>query len=403
MGLAIINARIYTISKGIIENGTILVRGGKILSVGKNLDVSGYDVIDAGGNAVTPGFVDMHTHTGIWEEGAGPGPGNNDGNEMSVPISPFVRSIDAIYPEDIGFSDARRGGVTTLGITHGSGNAIGGTFTVVKGAGKEVDEMIVREPAGLKMALGENPKRAGELLKRSPTTRMGIAYLIRQAFYDAIEYKKDWDHYYAQLSLEEKKPEKERKPIRAPKFDIGKDVLVRVLNKEFPVRCHAHRADDIRTAIRLAEEFGYDLVIEHATEGYKIRETLARKRIPVGVGPMIGERSKRELLDFTPENPALLHEAGVKVAIISDSPFTPVQHLRDSVILAVREGFPENEALKTITLNPAEVLGIENRVGSIDTGKEADLVIFNGDDPLDAKKKPIITIINGEIAWETKK
>ena len=403
MELAIVNGRIFTISGEIIENGTILIENGKIKDVGVNLDVSNYDVLDVGGAAITPGFIDMHTHTGVWEEGSGPGPGNNDGNEMSSPISPFVRSIDAIHPEDIGFSDARKGGVTTLGITHGSGNAIGGTFTVVKAAGKEVDEMVVREPAGLKMALGENPKRAGEMLKRAPNTRMGIAYLIRKAFYEAIEYRKDWEHYYELKKLEESKPENERKPLREPIYDIGKDVLVRVLNKEFPVRCHAHRADDIRTAIRLADEFRYDLVIEHATEGYKIRETLAKRKIPVGVGPMIGGRSKRELLDMTPENPALLHEAGVKVAIISDSPFTPIQHLRDSVILAVREGFPEEEALKTITINPAEILGISDRVGSIEKGKDADLVIFTGDDPLEARKDVAATIVNGEIVWKNKK
>ncbi len=399
MKKAFINATIYPVDEDTIENGTLLVEGSKIIDVGKGLSTDGYEIIDCRGLFITPGFIDPHTHTGVWEEGAGPGPGNHDGNEMSEPITPYTRALDSVHPEDYDFADARMGGVTTLGITHGSANAIGGQFVVMKSYGNVADEMVIREPAGLKMALGENPKRVGDTKNRAPTSRMGVAYLIRKAFYDAIEYQKDWDHFY--LSLANEQDDKKKELIREPRYDIGKEALIKVLNKEIPVRCHAHRADDIITAIRLSEEFGYDLVIEHATEGYKVVDTLVEKNIPVVVGPAFGGRAKRELIHMTLANSAIIHNKGGFVSLITDSPFNPIHGLRDNLIWAIREGLPENEALKLITINPAKILGVDDRVGSLKAGKDADFLLFNGD-PLDSRNKVIKTYIDGKLVFENK-
>lgn len=399
MKTAFVNATLYPAEEDPF-GGDLIIEDGKIVEFGRELITEGMEIIDCSGLHITPGFIDAHTHTGVWEEGAGPGPGNHDGNEMSDAITPYVRVIDSIHPEDIGFQDARRGGVTTLGIAHGSGNAIGGQFAIAKSYGKEADEMVIKEPAGVKLALGENPKRAGENLGRAPRSRMGIAALIRKAFYEAMDYRDEWEHYEQLVALEAAKTENERKPVKKPKFDIGKDILVKVLNREIPVRNHAHRADDIRTAIRLADEFGYDLCIEHATEGYKIKEILAERQIPLAVGPMIGGRSKRELLHQTQANPGILVKAGANVSIMTDSPFTPVHHLRDSMIIAIREGLPEDKAIRTITINPARLLGIDKRVGSIRAGKDADFVIFDGD-PHDARSKVLKTYIDGQLVYKS--
>ena len=395
MKTAFVNARIFPVETPPIERGTLLIEDGKILSVGEDPEIDeGTKIVDCQGMSITPGFIDPHTHTGIWEEGAGPGPGNNDGNEMSSAITPYTRTLDAIHPEDIGFADARKGGVTVLGITHGSGNVIGGQLCVVKSVGNIVDEMVIREPAGIKMALGENPKRAGSNLKRAPNTRMGVAHLIRKAFYDAIEYKKDWEHYHQQ---KEKNPEK---TIREPKLDLGMEILVKVLDGEIPVRCHAHRADDIITAIRLKEEFGYDLVIDHTTEGIKVADTIISKGIPTLVGPLFSGRSKRELVDQSMETPGVLHKKGGFVALMTDSPFNPIHGLRDNLIWAIREGLPEEDALKLITINPAKILGVDDRVGSLISGKDADFLIFNGSDPLDSRNKVISTYIDGQLVFK---
>ena len=398
MKYAFVNATIIPVDGDIIENGTLIIEDDKIVELGSDLDTSGTEIIDCSDKYITPGLIDAHCHTGVWEEGAGPGPGNNDGNEIFSAITPYTRALDAIHPEDYGFADARFGGVTTIGVTHGSANPIGGQYAVVKTVGSEVDEMVIKEPAGLKMALGENPKRVGEIYKRAPSTRMGVAYLIREAFYDAMDYNNEWQHYYALEELENEKDENDRKPLKAPKYDLGKEILIKVLNREMQVRCHAHRADDIRTAIRLKEEFGYSLIIEHATEGYKIRDTIAEKKIPVAVGPLFGGRFKRELIHQTIANPGMLENAGAEVSIITDSPFNPIHGLRDNVIMAIREGLNESTALKTVTINPARILGVDDRVGSLTPGKDADFLIFDGE-PLDARNKVIKTYINGKLVY----
>lgn len=380
-----VGATLHTVEQGNMENRNLVIENNKIFDITSEIPTDA-EQIDCTGMHITPGFIDAHTHVGVWEEGAGPGPGNHDGNEMTDPISPYVRVLDSIHPEDYGFADARSAGVTTLCVAHGSGNAIGGQLCIVKSYGSEVDKMLVKENAGIKMAFGENPKRAGEQFKRPPNTRMGVAYLVRDALFKAQEYMEKWEQYEQKLAKGEEADK--------PSFDIGKDALVKLLKREIPARCHAHRADDIRTAIRICDEFNLKIVIEHGTEAYKIKDTIIEKQIPLAIGPMIGWRAKRELLHMTPKNAGIMVNAGALVAIMTDSPFTPEQHLRDSVIFAIREGLPEAKALATVTINPAKILEIDDRVGSLTAGKDADFVIFSGD-PFDARSSVIATYIDG--------
>jgi imidazolonepropionase-like amidohydrolase len=396
MRTAFTNATIWTAAGPPIERGTLLVEDGLVIAAGSEIDPGDAAVVDCRDRFILPGLIDPHSHTGVWGEGARD---DYDGNELTEAITPFVRALDAIYPEDVGFADARRGGVTTLGITHGSGNPIGGQVAVVKAAGKVADQMVIRAPAGVKMALGENPKRVGERFKRAPHSRMGVAWLARRAFYEAIEYRKDWEHYREMRAHEDRKPEAERKPLREPKRDLGKEVLLDVLDRKIPIRNHAHRMDDIRTAIRLSEEFGYRLVIEHATEAYRIPDEIVSRGIPIAVGPLFGDRAKREINKHTPATVGIMVNAGATVSIMTDSPFNPIHNLRDLVIFAIREGLPEDRALETVTINPARILGVEARVGSLEPGKDADFIILDGD-PWDARKKVVATYIDGVRVFE---
>lgn len=396
MKQAFTHAAIWTGAGPEISDGTVVIEDGKILAVGTGIDTPDMTVVDCGGSYLLPGFVDPHTHTGVWGEGARD---DYDGNEISEAITPYARALDAIYPEDIGFEDARRGGVTTLGISHGSANPIGGQLSVVKSYGLVADDMVIKEPAGVKMALGENPKRVGEHYKRAPHSRMGVAYLARKAFYEAIEYRKDWDHHRALMAAENEKEESERSPIREPKFDLGKEMLLKVLDRDIPVRNHAHRMDDIRTAIRLADEFGYRLVIEHATEAYRIADEIAGRDVMLAIGPLFGDRSKREINKATPANVGVMVEHGCTVAIMTDSPFNPIHNLRDLAIFAIREGLDPSRALETITINGAKILGVDDRVGSLEPGKDADFVVIDGD-PWDARNKVQATYIDGRNVFE---
>lgn len=392
MRIAYTNATIWTAAGPPIDRGHLLVEDGTIVDVGPYVDISGATEIDCSGQYLLPGFIDAHVHTGVAGEGAA-----NDGdvNETTEAVTPYVRTLDAIYPEDVGFDDARRGGVTTLGIMHGSANPIGGQLTVVKSRGTVADDMVVRFPAGVKMALGENPKRVGERMNRAPQTRMGSAYLARKAFVEAIEYRKDREHYDAQIAAQARKSEDEQSPIREPKRDLGAEILLQVLDGEIPVRNHAHRIDDIRTAIRLSEEFGYRLVLDHATEAWRMPDEIAERGIPCAVGPLYSSKYKREINRRTPATVGILVEAGVAVAVITDSPVNEVHTLRDLVILAIREGLPEDRALETITSTPAMILGVSDRIGSLEPGKDADFVVFDGD-PWDGRNKVAATYIDGE-------
>ncbi|WP_075364326.1 amidohydrolase [Desulfosporosinus metallidurans] len=364
--------------------GGVLIEGTKITALGETLDIdvpADALVIDAVGCLVLPGFIDAHCHVGIgeeiyrWE--------GEDFNEMTDPVTPDMRAIDGINPEDEGFRDARLGGVTAVFTGPGSANVIGGTGVVMKTAGKIVDKMIVRDPAGLKVAFGENPKSVYGEQKKMPMTRMGTAALLRQALVDAQVYRD---------KLEEGKTD----PDKIPERDLGLETLVRVINHEIPLRAHAHRADDIMTAIRIAQEFEVDLVIEHCTEGHKIAEELAELGYPAVVGPLLTNRAKIELKDKSFKTPGILAKAGVKVAIMTDHSVTPIEQLPLCAALACKAGMDMEDALKAITINPAEILGVSERIGSLEVGKDADIVIWS-EHPFVITARPLYVIIDGKI------
>ncbi|EHQ87769.1 amidohydrolase, imidazolonepropionase [Desulfosporosinus youngiae DSM 17734] len=363
--------------------GNIMIEGTKITALFETLDdlPADAEVIDALGCLVLPGFIDAHCHVGIgeeiyrWE--------GEDFNEMTDPVTPDMRAIDGINPEDEGFRDARLGGVTAVFTVPGSANVIGGTGVVMKTAGKIVDKMIVRDPAGVKVAFGENPKMVYGEQKKMPMTRMGTAALLRQTLVDAQTYKD---------KLEQGKTD----PDKLPERDLGLEVLVRVINREIPLRAHAHRADDIMTAIRIAREFDVDLVIEHCTEGHKIAEELAELGYPAVVGPLLTNRAKVELKDKSFKTPGVLANAGVKVAIMTDHSVTPIEQLPLCAALACKAGMDKEDALRAITINSAEILGVSDRIGSLEVGKDADIVIWS-EDPLTITARPLYVIIDGRI------
>lgn len=379
--LLIRNGRIKTM-KGQDFIGSILVEGTQIKALGESLEApADVQVIEAEGKWVLPGFIDAHCHVGIGEEIYQTE--GDDLNEITDPLTPELRAIDGINPEDEAFRDARLGGITAVFTTPGSGNVIGGTGVVLKTAGKIVDKMIVREPAGLKVAFGENPKMVYGEQKKMPMTRMATAALLRQTLVDAQTYLEKLDQ-----GIED--------PEKIPERDLGMETLLRVIKREIPLRAHAHRADDIMTAIRIAREFNVDLVIEHCTEGHKIAEELAEYGYPAVVGPSLVNRAKVEMKDKTFKTPGILARAGVKVALMTDHSVTPIEYLPLCAALAMKEGLDEEEALKAITINPAEILGVSNRLGSLEVGKDADIVIWN-EHPFTLQARPEIVIISGKV------
>ncbi|MCX7780859.1 MAG: amidohydrolase [Negativicutes bacterium] len=373
--LAITHGTIYTANNGIIYNGTIIIDNGIITAVGQDIAIPSHaGVIDASGKIITPGFIDSHTHLGIAAEAAGTA--RLDKNEVNSPVCPHLRAIDGIDPEDAGMSDAARAGVTSVVVTPGSENVIGGQSVALKTVGLVVDQMILREPAGLKVAFGENPIKIYLSKDRAPSTRMTVAGLIRENLVAAQNYRQK-----IQLGQAER--------------DLRLEALVKVLNREIPLRAHAHAADDIMTAVRIADEFNVLLTIEHATSAHKIADELAKRGIPAIVGPSITARVKVELKDRTYTTPALLHKAGVKIALTTDHPFLPIGSLRLEAALAIKEGLPRDAALRALTIHPAEIAGIDARVGSIEPGKDGDLIIFNGD-PFDIASEVEQVFINGK-------
>jgi len=393
--IIIANGYVKTMTGDPVFTGSILVQGGKIARIVKHskvLDAAGLmellglktsevQVIEAAGKWVLPGFIDAHSHVGIGEEiyqHEG-----DDINEMTDPLTPELRAIDGINPEDEGFRDARLGGVTAAFTCPGSANVIGGTGVVVKTAGRVVEEMIVREPAGLKVAFGENPKMVYGEQKKMPSTRMGTAALLRQALVDAQNYR-------------EKLEQGKKDPDKLPERDLGLETLNLVLDKKIPLRAHAHRADDIMTAIRIAREFDVDLVLDHCTEGHKIADILQEYNYPAVVGPSLVNRAKVELKDRTFETPGILAKAGLKVALMTDHSVTPIQYLPLCAALAVRSGMAEEDALKAITIWAAEILGVADRIGSLEEGKDADIVVWTGK-PLSLEADASVVLINGKI------
>ena len=376
------NAKIYTMGeKDFPDGGDLLIDQGKVVAVGTNLSANGAKEIDAKGLYMMPGLVDAHCHIGMWEDGMrGEGA---DGNEMTSPVTPELRAIDALNPYDRCFEEALAAGVTTVSTGPGSANVVGGTFVAMKTIPGTVESRMLMEPQALKTAFGENPKGVYGGQKKSPSTRMATAAIFRQAMIDGLTYG-------AKMKLEE-----DKRPDRS----LGKEILALAASGKLRVKAHAHRADDILTAIRLRDEFSLDMSLEHCTEGYLIAEELKRARIPVIIGPLLSERSKIELRNLTFKAPAVLHKAGIRFAIMTDHPVIPMQYLFLSASLAVREGLPERQAMIAITRNAAWTIGLEDRVGSLEPGKDADFALYDGH-PLDARSSARQVYVNGEMVSE---
>ena len=383
--LFIKNAKIFTMADEIIENGCILIEDGKIKEVGTDL-VAPLDaeVIDAMGQNVFPGFIDAHCHIGMWEEGIGFE--GADGNEMTDPITPHLRAIDAINPRDEAFANALKGGVTTAATGPGSANVIGGVFSVIKLHGEKIDDMVVVENLAMKCAFGENPKRVYNDKKMMPSTRMGTAAKLRETLMKTIDYR-------------DRKLAAAGEAGKMPLFDMKLEAMLPVINKEMPLKAHAHRADDIFTSIRIAKEFDVLLTLEHCTEGHLIADQLAKEGYPAIIGPSFGNKSKFELNQKTFDTPGIMVKAGVKIAIMTDSPVIPLEYLPMAAALAHKAGLGEMDALKCITINPAEILGISDRLGSIEPGKDADIVIWNGH-PFDLQSRVAYTLVDGKVVYK---
>jgi imidazolonepropionase-like amidohydrolase len=381
---AIIGARVVPVTGEPIDGGTVLLDDGKIVAVGgpEVAVPAGAETVDAAGKWVLPGFIDAHAHVGVVEEAEGWA--GRDGNESTKPVTASVRALDAINPADQGFRDAIGGGVLAVNVNPGSGNAIGGQTIAIKCWGRVVDQMVLREPSGMKSALGENPKRTYGDRRETPSTRLGTAAVIREAFVAA-------GNYLARLAAAANQPESERKPVDR---DLGLEALGRVLRREIPWRQHCHRADDIATAMRISREFGYQLVIDHGTEAHLLADLIAAAGIPVIIGPLFTSRSKVELRNRSLANPGRLDAAGITIAITTDHPVVPIHFLIHQASLAVKEGLDAGAALRAVTINPARILGVDDRIGSLEPGKDADLVIWSGD-PLDVTSRAERAYQNG--------
>jgi len=375
--LAIVGGRVIPIEGDPFHDGVILVEGGTIRALGTGVRVpDGVERVDATGKVVLPGLVDAHVHLGVHEEAEGWA--GQDTNEMTDPVAAHVRALDGINPADLGFQDAIAGGVLTVNVNPGSGNPISGQTVAVRCAGRTVDEMVLRSPSGVKSALGENPKRVFGDRKEFPSTRLGTAAVIRDAFVRTGNYL----------------AKRERGNGEPVERDLRWETLGMVLRREIPWRQHCHRADDIATALRLADEFGYRLVIDHGTEAALLADRIAERGVPVLIGPLLTSRSKVELRNRSLANPGRLAAAGVELGIITDHPVVPIQLLHVQAALAVKEGLEPSAALRAVTLTPARVMGVDDRVGSLAPGKAATLCVWSGD-PLDVRSRVEAAWIDG--------
>ncbi len=381
--LLIKNGYVKTMAGPDLENGSILVDDkGRIAAVGVDLAApEGAQIIDAGGRLVTPGCVEAHCHLGLHNEAVGWE--GMDYNEGVDPVTPQMRAIDSIWPMDEGFENARKGGVTTACTGPGSANVLGGTFVAIKTYGKRVDDMVIKDPIAMKCAFGENPKRFyGRQAKKAPFTRMGTAALLRETLFRAKRYMEDID------------------AGKNPNFDMKLEALLPVMRGEIPLKAHAHRSDDIFTSIRIAKEFGLKLTLDHCTDGAVIAEELAKEGYPAFVGPSLGSKTKIELESKSFAAPGVLHRAGVKVSIITDAPVIPLQYLPMCAGQAVRAGLPMEEGWRAITINPAQSIGIADRVGSLEVGKDADIVIWTEDPLVNIGGHAWMTFVDGRAVYQ---
>ena len=382
--MLIINGTVHTMDGLTIPNGYVAISGTKIAQVGPMEECPPHwegETLDAREGHILPGFIDAHSHLGMFGDALGFE--GDDGNEATDPCTPHLRAIDAINPLDRCFEEARKAGVTTVLTGPGSANPISGQFAAIKTTGKWVDAMIVRAPVAMKLALGENPKCVYNERHETPVTRMATAAIIRENLYKALEYAEKLDR--AAEDEEEDKPD----------YDAKLEALLPVVRKELPVHIHAHRADDIATGIRIAKEFGLKCVIVHGTEAHLIPQLLEQEGVPVITGPCLGDRSKPELANMTIESPAVLNLHGVKVAICTDHPEVPIQHLPLCAAMAVKGGMNPEAALAAITINPAQIADIDHLVGSLTPGKEADVVVTSGH-PINLLSRVRAVVIGGK-------
>jgi imidazolonepropionase-like amidohydrolase len=384
--LHIINGRIHTMTAdGIIERGELYIRKGLIISMGQNLDVpEGTALLDAGGALVMPGLIDAHCHAGIFESGMGTE--GNDGNETSDPVTPELRGIDGINPRCEAFEEGLKGGVTCVATGPGSANSIGGQFVAMKTWGTTLQNMVVKEPLAMKCAFGENPKNVYGASNRAPVTRMANAALIRKSLARAKEYvdKKE-------KSLRENKAE------LMPDWDQQLEALEMVIRKQIPLKAHAHRADDLLTALRIAEEFDVDITLDHCTEGHLIVDELVASGKGLIIGPSLAFRSKPELRNSSLSTAGILAAAGAKIAIMTDLPCVPLSMLPLCVGVAIKGGLSEDEAFLSVTRNAAEILGLQNQIGSLKSGLDGDVAIFDGNPFTDLTTRCLYTVVEGNI------
>ena len=377
--LCIKNGMIHDMVNLEAYEGDILMDGGKITAIGKNLDIpEGTEVYDACGKDVYPGFVDAHSHLGL--DGYGIGFEGQDYNERNDICTPQLRGIDSFNPMDPSVSMAAKGGVTCVGTGPGSSNVIGGTFFAAKTAGHCVDDMIVKNPIAMKCAFGENPKRCYKDVNNY--ARMSTASKLREMLFKTRDYMA-------------RKAAAGDDPLKKPAFDMKLEAMIPVLEKKIPLKAHAHQANDILTAIRIAKEFDIDMTLEHCTEGHLIVDEMVKAGFPCAVGPSFGHASKVELQNKTWETPGILAAAGCQVSIITDAPVTPQQYLPICAGFAVKAGMDPYEALKAITINPAKHLGVADRVGSLEVGKDGDVVVYDGS-PFEISSQLKLVVINGE-------
>lgn len=380
----IYNAQIFPMNAPPVELGYVKIDGDKIseISSGTPQDISEND-IDAGGKIMFPGFIDAHCHLGLL--GDGMGIEGDDVNEDTDPVTPHLRTIDGLNFTDKYFEDAVKAGVTTAITGVGSCNPVGGDFIAVKTYGRCADEMFIKQ-VGIKFALGENPKSTYSDKDMGPVTRMATAGLIREALYKAQRYMDD-----TQTAIENDDD--------LPEYDIKCEALIPLLKREVKAHFHCHRADDIMTAVRIAEEFDLDYVLVHCTEGHLIADLLGKRKANAIVGPVICDRGKPELSKMTTKNAGILYNNGVNIAICTDHPELPVDYLTASVAYCIKAGLPTMEGLKAITSTPAEMMGLDDKIGTISVGKDADLILLNGD-PFEIMTEVTMTMINGKVVYQ---
>ncbi|WP_026360723.1 amidohydrolase [Amycolatopsis nigrescens] len=378
---AIVGGYVVPVEGDPVDGGTVLIDDGRIVAVGSEADVDvpeDAELVDAAGAWVLPGFVDAHAHLGVHEEGEGWA--GDDVNEMTDPNGARFRALDGIDPFEVGFDDALAGGVTSVVVKPGSGNPIGGRTVGVKTWGRNGFDIVFREDVSVKSALGENPKRVYGNKDKTPSTRLGVAAVLREAFTKARNYAAQRAHARV-----------EEKPFDV---DLTMETLAKVLDGELYWDQHVHRADDMVTAIRIAEEFGYRLVINHGTEGHLIADVLAEHDVPVILGPLFTTRVKAEVRNRSLRSAGILARAGVKIAITTDHPVVPINFLVYQAALAVKDGLDSDTAIRALTVHPAAILGLDDRVGALKPGLDADVVIWSGD-PLDVMNRAMRVFIGG--------